>query len=82
MCIFGLIDSFPFCYFWPSVSFFFQSQAAANYREEVRVFKKFHGNVIGRGGATLRKVNSLIWCCHISYVMPFFSSSDEKTQEV
>ena len=31
-------------------------QTAANYREEVRVFKKFHANVIGKGGATLRKL--------------------------
>ena len=31
-------------------------QAAANYQEEVRVFKKFHGSVIGKGGATLRKI--------------------------
>ena len=31
-------------------------QAAANYQEEVRIFKKFHGSVIGRGGATLRKI--------------------------
>lgn len=29
---------------------------ASNYREEVRVFKKFHGSVIGKGGATLRKI--------------------------
>ena len=32
------------------------SQTAANYHEEVRVFKKFHANVIGKGGATLRKL--------------------------
>ena len=32
------------------------SQTAVNYREEVRVFKKFHANVIGKGGATLRKL--------------------------
>lgn len=31
-------------------------QAAANYEEDVRVFKKFHGSVIGKGGATLRKI--------------------------
>ena len=31
-------------------------QTAANYREEVRIFKKFHANVIGKGGATLRKL--------------------------
>lgn len=31
-------------------------QTAANYHEEVRVFKKFHANVIGKGGATLRKL--------------------------
>ena len=32
------------------------TQAASNHREEVRVFKKFHGSVIGKGGATLRKI--------------------------
>lgn len=31
-------------------------QVAANYQEEVRIFKKFHGSVIGKGGATLRKI--------------------------
>lgn len=30
--------------------------AAANYQEEVHVFKKFHGSVIGKGGATLHKI--------------------------
>jgi predicted PilT family ATPase len=29
---------------------------AANYQEEVRVFKQFHGNIIGKGGNTLRKI--------------------------
>ena len=35
---------------------FLYIQVASNYREEVRVFKKFHGSVIGKGGATLRKI--------------------------
>ena len=32
------------------------TQAASNYREEVRVFKNFHGSIVGRGGSTLRKI--------------------------
>ena len=31
-------------------------QTASNYREEVRVFKQFHGNIVGKGGSTLRKI--------------------------
>lgn len=30
--------------------------AANNYRQQVKVFKKFHGTIIGKGGATLRKI--------------------------
>ena len=36
------------------------TQTASNYQEEVRVFKKFHGNIIGKGGNTLRKVSSRV----------------------
>ena len=33
------------------------TQAAANYQEQVRVFKQFHGTIIGKGGNTLRRVS-------------------------
>ena len=33
------------------------SQAASNYQEQVRVFKQFHGTIIGKGGNTLRRVS-------------------------
>ena len=31
-------------------------QVESNYRAEVKVFKKFHANIIGKGGSTLKKV--------------------------
>lgn len=31
-------------------------QVESNYRTEVKVFKKFHANIIGKGGSTLKKV--------------------------
>lgn len=40
-----------------SVLVFFRNvQIAANFRVEVPIFKQFHKNVIGRGGATIKKV--------------------------
>ncbi len=42
-----------FCIFFLPTPIF---QVASNYQESVRIFKKFHGSVIGRGGAKLRKI--------------------------
>ena len=53
--------------------FFFRNvQIAANFRVEVPIFKQFHKNVIGRGGATIKKVkktcilanNNIFLCSH------------------
>ena len=33
-------------------------QVAANYRVEVPIFKQWHKNIIGKGGATIKKVYS------------------------
>ena len=32
---------------------------ASNYHTDVQIFKKFHKNIIGRGGATIKKVTKL-----------------------
>ena len=44
-----------------AVVFFHNVQIAANFRVEVPIFKQFHKNVIGRGGATIKKVK------HVSF---------------
>ena len=43
---------------------------ASNYRIDVPIFKKFHRNIIGRGGVTIKKVTfviqwrvSIVWWC-------------------
>ena len=43
MCVLKRAPSFP--------------QDAASYHEDVKVFKKFHGSIIGKGGANLKKVS-------------------------
>jgi hypothetical protein len=35
---------------------------ASNYRMDVPIFKKFHRNIIGRGGATIKKVTFTLVC--------------------
>lgn len=43
-----------------NLDFFFHNvQIAANFRVEVPIFKQFHKNVIGRGGATIKKVQMI-----------------------
>ena len=55
----------PFC---PSPSL--PRQVDNNYRLEVKVLKKYHGHLIGKGGANLQKVSvqwgvwcGVVWCC-------------------
>lgn len=37
-------------------NFFYSFQVANNFEAQVHIFKDFHKNIIGKGGATIRKV--------------------------
>ena len=32
-----------------------------NFQADVHIFKQFHKNIIGKGGATIRKVRRVFW---------------------
>ena len=62
------------------VVFFCNVQIAANFRVEVPIFKQFHKNVIGRGGATIKKVKNVTFQIMILFYVPThkFSLTDSR----
>lgn len=67
---FSILFNLFFFAFWNHISIFFhrymqqlnKDYIENNYQVEVPIFKQFHKNIIGKGGATIKKVNNWVVC--------------------